>query len=255
MRHTPTLVLIAALAAGSAAAQQAPCDPMPAEVTEIAAARLFIEYNAADDDIGIHGLIDDDGWSELCVFDPTGAIILHVDPAAQLGDLGLGSFFFESREPPADVWDYAALTAAFPEGDYAVRAILHDGTGRQGTARFTTLVPAMPVITTPELSEDADAPLQLPVADLTVAWQPVATSIDGRAPRISGYQVIVTNDDHEDPDGFSRPVYDVHLGPEATDLVVPASFFAPGTLYEVEVLAIEQSGNQTIGLGFFATEE
>lgn len=30
-------------------------------------------------------------------------------------------------------------------------------------------------------------------------------------------------------------------------------FLDPGTLYEMEVLALEVSGNQTIGLGFFTT--
>jgi hypothetical protein len=30
-------------------------------------------------------------------------------------------------------------------------------------------------------------------------------------------------------------------------------FLRPGTLYEVEVLALEESGNQTITVGFFMT--
>ena len=35
---------------------------------------------------------------------------------------------------------------------------------------------------------------------------------------------------------------------------VSDEFLEPGTLYELEILAIEVSGNQTIGLGFFETE-
>ncbi len=30
-------------------------------------------------------------------------------------------------------------------------------------------------------------------------------------PEITGYQVILAIEDHEDPHGFSRPVYDVHV--------------------------------------------
>ncbi|MGR3465989.1 hypothetical protein [Limimaricola sp.] len=255
MKH---LILISALVLAATQAQaQAPCGDMPAETGEIAAARLFIEYNHTDGDIGVHGYGDDDGWNELCIFDPSGALVLHVDPAAQLGALGLGSFFFESREPPEDVWDYAALKAAFPEGDYEIRAKLHDGSGREGVARFTTLVPQPPEITAPELVADADeeAPPMMPIADLEVAWNPVTASLDDRAPQITGYELIVTDEEYEDPDGFSKPVLDVHLGPDVTGFTVPAAFLRPGTLYEVEVLALEASGNQTIALGFFATED
>ncbi len=240
---------------GSTAAAQEACDPMPDESSEIAAAKLFIENNAADEDIGIHGLLDDNGWAELCVFDPAGVLVMHVMPQNQLGDLGIGSFFFESREPPVEEWDYPKLKAAFAEGDYEVRAIAYDGTGREGSARFTTVVPTMPVITAPELVEDPEKeePPVLPMGEFTVAWDKVTGSLDDRPVNITGYEVIVTDDDYEDADGMSRPVYDVHLGPKATELVVPAAFLTSDTLYEVEVLAIEESGNQTIALGFFKT--
>ncbi|MCZ4260266.1 hypothetical protein O4G76_05345 [Limimaricola sp. G21655-S1] len=248
------LIPVIALAASPVMAQE-PCGDMPAETTEIAEARLIIEYNHTDGDIGVHGYGDDDGWSELCLFDPSGALVLHVAPRAQLGELGLGSFFFESREPPEEVWDYAALKAAFPEGDYPVRAKLHDGTGRRGIARFTTLVPQPPVITAPALVEDEDeeAPI-VPLADLEVTWEPVTASLDDRTPEITGYELIVTDEEYEDPDGFSKPELEVHLGPAATGFTVPAAFLRPDTLYEVEVLALEASGNQTIALGFFATD-
>ncbi|MGX9855397.1 hypothetical protein ACR03S_08175 [Limimaricola variabilis] len=253
MKHLIPIPALALIALPAMA--QEPCGDMPAETEPIAAARLIIEYNHTDGDIGVHGYGDDDGWNALCILDPTGALVLHIDPQAQLGELGLGSFFFESREPPEEVWDYAALSAAFPEGDYLIRATLYDGTGREGVARFTTLVPQPPVITAPALSEDEeDAPV-MQIADLEVAWEPVTTSLDERTPEITGYELIVTDDEHEDPHGFSQPELDVHLGPDATSFTVPATFLQPGTLYEIEVLALERSGNQTIALGFFATED
>ena len=82
----------------------------------------------------------------------------------------------------------------------------------------------------------------------------VTKTLSGDPANITGYEVIITKVDHDDPNGLSRPVYDVHLGPDATSLPVPEEFFEPATLYELEVLALEVSGNQTISLGFFTTK-
>ena len=70
----------------------------------------------------------------------------------------------------------------------------------------------------------------------------------------TGYEVIVTKEENDDPNGFSRPVYDVHVPAALDSLSVPAEFFEPDTVYELEVLALEESGNQTITVGFFVTE-
>jgi hypothetical protein len=86
-----------------------------------------------------------------------------------------------------------------------------------------------------------------------VEWEPVTETIDGDPVTITAYEVIVTDDAFEDPHGFAQPIYDVHVGPDVTALSVPAEFFTPDTVYEIEVLALEQSGNQTISLGFFTT--
>ena len=41
----------------------------------------------------------------------------------------------------------------------------------------------------------------------------------------------------------------------SASFVIPAPFFDPASIYEVEVVAIEESGNQTIGgASYFATE-
>ena len=220
-------------------------------------ANLFVEDNAGDGDIGVHGYFDDHGWTELCVFDPAGTLILHVNPQGRMGDLGIAGVFFESREPEYADWDYAALKAAWPEGQYSLRAAGHDGELLTGAAWFTTVLPTMPVITTPATVPEPDqGPLPtVPVADLQIAWQPVTTSQDGRPVTIRAYQLWVNKENHEDNHGFSRPNFDVHVSPDTTSFVVPAAFFDPGSIYEVEVVAIEESGNQTIGgASYFATE-
>jgi hypothetical protein len=68
------------------------------------------------------------------------------------------------------------------------------------------------------------------------------------------YEVIVTKVDHTDPHGFSQPILDVHLPADRNSLSIPVQFLEPGTEYELEVLALEASGNQTITVSFFRTE-
>lgn len=82
-------------------------------------------------------------------------------------------------------------------------------------------------------------------------------TLDGDPVNIVGYQVIVTQENYDVPhagDNLSRPEYNVHVPPDVTQLSVPDGFLRPGTVYEVEVLALEESGNQTISLGFFTTQ-
>ena len=220
-------------------------------------ANLFIEDNAGDGDIGVHGYFDDHGWTELCVFDPAGTLILRVLPQGRMGDLGIAGVFFESREPEYAEWDYAALKAGWPEGDYSLRAVGSDGEVMSGAAWFTTVLPSIPEIVTPMTVPEAEGPdvPVVPVADLKVEWLPVTTSQDGRAVNIRAYQVWINKENHTDDHGFSRPNYDIHVSADTTALVVPAAFFDPTSLYEIEVVAIEESGNQTIGgASYFATE-
>jgi hypothetical protein len=223
--------------------------------TRIATAKLFIEYNATDQDIGVHGAFDDHGWRTLCVFDPTGQPVLEVGPRNQLADLTMAGIFFESREPPASEFSFADLEAAFPEGGYAVTGESFDGTILVGSATFTHDVPAPPEITSPEIADDPKATRANPVPrrGLTVAWEEVTGTVAGGPVDITGYEVIVTKEVDDDPHGFSRPVYDVHVPPGVLQLQVPTGFLEPDTVYELEVLALETSGNQTISVGFFRT--
>ena len=72
------------------------CEGRPRRTTPIATAKLIIEFNSTDDDIGVHGAFDDHGWSELCVFDPSGRPIAVFDPQGALDDLTMAGVFFES---------------------------------------------------------------------------------------------------------------------------------------------------------------
>jgi hypothetical protein len=217
---------------------------------------LIIEDNAGDGDMSVVGKIDAEDWRELCVFDPNGTLMLRLLPDGGLGEMGMGKASYESREPTYDEMDYAALKAAWAEGQYSVRATGRAGGVLTGEALFTTVLPKMPVIVTPETVPDSgDKAPVLPMADLKVEWVPVTESQDGRPLVVTGYAVSVVKENHDDPNGASRPDMEVHLGPDATSWIVPAAFLDPASLYELEIFVIEQSGNQTIGgASFFATE-
>lgn len=238
-----------------AANDQITCAPVPG-AKKIAAAKLFIEHNATDEDTGVHGAFDDHGWSELCVYDPNGRQVLAVKPQGQLGELTVAGIFFESREPPNSEFSIDDLMVAFPEGKYEVRGISFDGTGLIGFATFTHDIPAAPVVTSPALEEDANRASHAVVSsdDLVVRWEPVTRTIFGDPITITGYEVIITKNVKDDPNGFSRPTFDVHVSPDRTSMTVPVEFLEPHTVYELEVLALEESGNQTISAGFFKTE-
>jgi len=62
-----------------------------------------------------------------------------------------------------------------------------------------------------------------------------------------------TDEEAEGPHGWAQPTYDVRAPPGVTSLAVRDEFLEPGTVYEIEVLAIEVSGNQTISTIFFTT--
>jgi hypothetical protein len=227
----------------------------PTEGEEWEEAKLYIEHNATDEDTGVHGLFGGEAWSELCIVDPDGRQILVTDPQEQLGDLTVSDLFFESREPPADEYGVEDLEADFPEGEYRVSGTDFEGTARVGSAVFSHDIPAEPTIVAPALAEEAETAgdATVPATGLVVEWDEVTETIDGDPVIITGYEVIVTQEEFEDPNGFSRPVYDVHVPADRRSLSVPDDFFEPGTIYELEVLALEESGNQTISVGFFRT--
>lgn len=210
--------------------------------------KLFIEHNATDEDTGVHGAFDGVDWQKLCVFDPGGRLVLEVEPHGQLRNLSISGIFFESREPPNEEVPIARILAWFPEGLYAVRGRALDGRRLTGAATFTHNIPAAPVIVFPRDGETVSA------AGFTVMWNPVLTTLDGRPLKTTAYQVIITKDVPDDPHGFSRPTFDVHVPPSERSLTVPREFLEPKTHYELEVLGLEVSGNQTISSLFFKTQ-
>jgi len=223
------------------------CDRSEGPTMKLGQAKLFFEHNSTDEDTGVHGAFDTSSFAELCVYNPKGRQILAVKPQGSLLKLTMGGIFFESREPPNEEVSIKSLKADFPEGKYTVRGVSHDGIGLIGAATFTHAIPAAPTILLPEDNAVVD------LTDLTVMWKPVTRSLDGAPINTTGYEIIITKDVADDPHGFSRPTFDVHVLPSLTALKVPSEFLEPNTPYELEVLALEKSGNQTITAIHFET--
>ena len=231
------------------------CSLPDGDAEEIEDAKLYIEYMSTDGDLGVHGLFDDHGWAELCVYDPNDNLILFITPQSQLGELGISGVFFESREPLLEDFSFDDLIAKFPEGGYRVIGTNYDGTGLTGIANFTHDSPAPPVIISPlAVEEDMADEAVVSLEGLVVEWEEVTETVFGDPATITAYEIIITKEEHDDPNGLSRPIFDVHVPPDRRRLSVPVEFLEPDTLYEIEILALEVGGNQTITAGFFTTE-
>ncbi len=98
----------------------------------------------------------------------------------------------------------------------------------KGAATFTHDIPAAPTIIFPQDGAVVDP------SNLVVRWDPVGLTLTGAPLTTTGYEVIVTKLVADDPNGFSRPTFDVHLPPSQTRLTVPSEFLEPRTPYELE---------------------
>jgi len=223
----------------------------PAGPPKMKQAKILIEHNATDEDTGFQGFADGDPWNELTITGPGGVEIVKATPAGGLFDFGLTEFFFETSEPENALVPIPEVLARLPAGTYAFRGIMVGGNVSTKTATLTHDIPAGPQLVTP-----VDGSADVDPAATVVAWLPVVADLDGDPVTIVGYQVIVEEDLAKPlfPDTFAQPVFSVYLPATATRVTVPVEFMRGRTDYKYEVLAIEQSGNQTLSSGAFATQ-
>jgi len=212
--------------------------------------KILIEHNATDEDTGFQGFIDGDPWDLMRITNPDGVDIATVMSAGGLFNFGLTELFFETSEPLNEEVPIGDVIARLPEGTYTFTAFLaEDGAEVTYETMLTHDIPLGPTLTSP-----LDGDEEVDPEDTVVSWEPVTTDLEGDAITIVGYQVIVEEDDDSVfPDGFAQPVFSVYLPASATSVLVPAEFMRPDTDYAFEVLAIEESGNQTLSSAEFAT--
>ncbi|MGB7209763.1 MAG: hypothetical protein WBD27_13955 [Pyrinomonadaceae bacterium] len=212
------------------------------------ATKLIIEHNSTAADTGVHGFFDGTDWTKLEILDPRRRSIFEFEPKRQFRTQSISGVFFESAEPPNEEVPISEILRRFPEGQYPVRGCTPDGERLTGSALFTHDIPAAPVIIFPQEGDT------VPASGLTVMWNHVNTTLVGDPLNRTGYELILTKDVPDDPNGFSKPALSIHLPPSVTSCSVPNQFLEPGSRYEIEVIVLEVSGNQTISSLFFQTQ-
>lgn len=199
---------------------------------EFEEARIYIEYNSSDEDLGYHVFLDGEDWETLEISDPEGNLIFTVEGTGGYEDLGLTELFFEGAEPPLDEVPLDDLLGRFPEGEYTFRGVTVDNVILESTAELTHAVPAGPQVGA-----------QVSNGRVVIKWRPVPEDFPTRDIEIAGYQIIVGS-------------FQVTMPPSARKVVLPQKYADSLEAGEhgFEVLAIEAGGNQTITQGSFVIE-
>jgi len=224
-----------------------------------AVAQVFFELNNTDGDLGIHALIDGEPWKRLQIEDVNERRILNVGLRGRLRKQGLTEIFFESAEPTFDELSPERFFSRFPEGTYEVEGKTLDNDELESETEITHAMPAPPAPTVngvpmAEQCDDEESGYDAPgvSSPIVITWPAVSRTHPGlghprNSPDISiyNYQVVVETE-LEGPDGEEfTTVFSVVLPPDITQMTVPAEFLSQSDEFKYEVLAREESWNQT----------
>ena len=206
--------------------------------------RLKFEINATDQDGGVQVFIDAEQWKQMSIFDPQGRRIFTSTTKGRMAEQGGTELFLESAEPSFDELSLEQLLQRWPEREYHFKGRGLNGETYIGSANPTHHLPDGPTLVSPLEDDGPQDP------DHTVLeWQPVG---DADGSPIIAYQVLVVQPE-TGLDGLPNITLDIMMPPTATSVVVSPGFLQPDTEYEREVLAIEESGNQTLSSSSFMT--
>jgi hypothetical protein len=229
------LIVGAAVPAASAAKVADPTVGVAAArtaATRFAVAKIYWEYNATANDLGVHVLLDAEDWREVEIIHPNGRTIFEVETGGAYRQLGLTELFFEGAEPSLDDVPLRELLGKFPAGRYRFIGETVDGTELESAPTLSHAIPAGPVVAATVKGNTVE-----------ISWQAVTSPPKGfpaERIRIVGYQVIVGS-------------FQVTLPASSRKVTLPPEYVAslPSGETLFEVLAIDASGNQTITEGSF----
>jgi hypothetical protein len=214
-------------------------------------AKVIIEHNATDNDTGFQAFVDADGWEKLEIIGPKG-LVGEFTGRGGIGELGMTEFFFESHEPENAKMPIAELLAKMPAGSYEFRGTASTLGGQSGVmtgkALLTHKIPAGVKLVEP--AEDATVPL----ADLKMRWEGTGKALDGTDIKLISYQLLVEKVEEPHVNMIGKRGLSMYLPASVTEMTVPGALLEPGAGYKWEVLAIEESGNQTLTEGTFRTK-
>lgn len=226
-------------------------------------AHVFFELNNTDGDLGIHALIDGEPWKRLRIEDQNERRILDVKVRNRLRRQGLTEFFFESAEPPFTELSAEMFFARFPEGTYEIEGRTLEGDELESETEITHAMPAPASVTSFAYDSDCDDTDYVAVSKpVRIAWDPVILTHPGLGdPRnspditIVNYQVVVETELELGPDEEFTTVLSVILPPGVTEMTIPDEFIDQAEEFKYEILAREESFNQTAVESCFVIEE
>jgi hypothetical protein len=117
-----------------------------------------------------------------------------------------------------------------------------------GVAWLTHTIPAGPALLSPTPGAT------IPTTGQTAIWGAVNQTITGDPVTIIAYQLIIEKDVPPHPHMIGKIGLSIYVPASVTSMAIPDGFLEPGTAYKWEVLAIEESGNQTLSSGEFSTQ-
>ena len=220
---------------------------------------VHFETNSSACDMGAQIGFDTEGLTEGAVQDPNGVTMYSFHASGGMRATGgQTEGFLENVEPqitelvtalhckPSSeegVSSLADLFKAWPAGSYTFTG-LSKGTTLVGHDRLTRHIPAGPKVISPPNGA------VLPFVPVQIRWNSVTQPIlPNLGPvTIVGYHVIVY-----EAGGEVTPQLDVDLSAKEDSFTVPLQYLKRSTAYQLEVLATEESGNQTITEGYFCT--
>jgi hypothetical protein len=190
---------------------------------------LYIEYNATAGDAGLQLGADAESWKRFTLYDTQGNVLIHITSRGRLHDpFGLSELFLEASEPSFESVPFAVFKRRFPEGTYRFRGITNKGRTLVGSDQLSHLIPGAPKVISPTEGALVDP------SGFTISWEPVTKPV---GVQIVTYQVIVNQGDRE---------LSMYVPPDVTSVSIPGAFLEPGTETGGEILARDESGNQTI---------
>jgi hypothetical protein len=214
-------------------------------------AKLNVEHNAKDEDTGFQGALDSEGWNRITVTGPDGKV-LNLKGEGELGQLGLTELFFESVEPAnADV-PIDEVLETLPEGEYEFEGSAIEVGEKLGETTGTALL-THDIPEGPELLSPVEGAVVPEDEDLLVSWGQVDKTIEGSDINIISYQLIIEKDEDPDPHMIGKMGLSMYLPPDVDEMTISSEFLEPETDYLWEVLAIEESGNQSLNSSQFST--
>lgn len=195
--------------------------------------KIYWEYNASANDLGVHVSLDGEDWKSLEIENPLGKVIFEVEGSGPYKTYGMTELFFEGAEPSLDEVPLSVLLGKFPQGNYEFSGLDVSNHEIESVGKLSHAIPAGPQVLADIVGNSF----------LRIHWSAVKAPPPGfpKVPvNVVAYQVIVEK-------------FQVTVPATTLSLTVSPEFVAalPKGVHQFEVLAIEASGNQTLTEGSF----